>query len=346
MVSLSGEGQQLYTQTLRCYNKFYKPVFDLPKIRLLANRGIGHALTALAVSWPLFKHYEYRKELLANVDYSPGTCRGANQMKNVKGKVVLITGAAMGLGKILAERFAMDGANLGLVDMNREALEETAQGITDHGVKVGYYLCDVSDRQAVYAMAGKVHEELGPVDVLVNNAGIVAGGEFLDVEDHRHLKVIEVNLIAHLWTTKAFLPDMIEKGEGHLLVISSAAGLVATAGISSYVASKFGALGFAEAIRMEVNKKGVNIPVTIVCPAFISTGMFEGAEAPWLSPYMKPEKIVDTIYKRFKKNKPYVLEPWPVKLTPFFKSVFPTRFFERTFQRLGLRDSMDTLQGR
>ncbi len=266
-------------------------------------------------------------------------------MKDVKGKLVLITGAAMGLGKLMAEHFAADGANLALLDLNKEALEETAKKIGDLGVKVGHYICDVSDRDAVFAMADKVHREMGPVDVLVNNAGIVVAGDFLDVDIEKHLKVIEVNQIAHLLTTAAFLPDMVKKGEGHLLIIASAAGLTAMPGISSYISSKFGALGFGEALRMEFNKKKLNIPVTIVCPSMISTGMFDGAGHPVGVPPLKPEKIVNIIYKRFKKNKPYVLEPWPVKITPFCKSVLGTRVFETVFKSLGLYKSMDTFKG-
>lgn len=267
-------------------------------------------------------------------------------MKNVADKAVVITGAASGIGRLLAGHFASDGARLALVDMDEALLSRADQELGGRERSVFTYTCDVSDREAVYAMAEKVRADLGPVDVLVNNAGIVRVGEFLDLDDDEHMKVMAVNLHAHFWTTKAFLPDMIEKGHGHILVVSSAAGFSAMPKLTSYVASKFGALGLAETLRMEFRRKKIDIPVTVVCPYLISTGMFDGARPSWLTPMLTPEKIARIVYGRFKKNKPYVLEPWVVKISPLFKAILPNATYDKVFQWLGLYESMNTFVGR
>lgn len=126
-------------------------------------------------------------------------------------------------------------------------------------------------------MAHQVKKEVGDVSILINNAGIVTGKKFLDCPDELMEKSLDVNFKAHLWTYKAFLPAMIANGHGHLVCISSSAGLIGVNGIADYCASKFAACGFAESIFIELFAQKIKgIKTTIVCPYLISTGMFEG----------------------------------------------------------------------
>lgn len=264
-------------------------------------------------------------------------------MNKVRDKVAVVTGAGSGLGRLLAGHLAGDGAKLALLDLDESALAEVGKELSKLSPQVETYLCDVSNRKNVYCVADQVHADLGPVDILVNNAGIVASGSFLDIPDEIHQKVLEVNLNAHFWTTRAFLPDMIKAKAGHLLVIASAAGVCAMPEISSYVASKFGAVGLAESLRMEIGRMKLNIPVTIVCPSLINTGMFDGAKAPLFTPIMPPEIIAKKIYSAFKKDRPYVREPFLVKALPVAKALLPTKLFNETLRMFGMHSFLNDI---
>uniref|UniRef100_A0A8C8YX02 Short chain dehydrogenase/reductase family 16C member 5 n=1 Tax=Prolemur simus TaxID=1328070 RepID=A0A8C8YX02_PROSS len=223
--------------------------------------------------------------------------------KSVVGEVVLITGAGRGLGRLLALRFARLGSVLVLWDVNKEGNEETSKMAWEAGAtRVHAYTCDCSQREEVYRVADQVKKEVGDISILINNAGIVTGKKFLDCPDELMEKSFDVNFKAHLWTYKAFLPAMIANDHGHLVCISSSAGLVGVNGLADYCASKFAAFGFAESVFIETfAQKQKGIKTTIVCPFFINTGMFEGCTTgcPSLLPILDPEyvvrKIVDAI---------------------------------------------------
>ncbi|KAH0517671.1 Epidermal retinol dehydrogenase 2 [Microtus ochrogaster] len=204
--------------------------------------------------------------------------------KNVAGEIVLITGAGSGLGRLLALQFARLGAVLVLWDVNKEANEESLQAARDAGATRAHaYTCDCSQREEVYRVADQVKKEVGDVSILINNAGIVTGKKFLDCPDDLMEKSLDVNFKAHLWTYKAFLPAMVANNHGHLVCISSSAGLVGVNGLADYCASKFAAFGFAESVFLETSAQKQNgIKTTIVCPFFIKTGMFEGCATAFL----------------------------------------------------------------
>ncbi|XP_032465350.1 epidermal retinol dehydrogenase 2 isoform X3 [Phocoena sinus] len=198
--------------------------------------------------------------------------------KNVAGEIVLITGSGSGLGRLLAIKFARLGSVLVLWDVSREGNEETCKMAREAGATEVYaYTCDCSRKEEVYRVADQVKKEVGDVSILINNAGIVTGKKFLDCPDELMEKSFDVNFKAHLWTYKAFLPAMIANDHGHLVCISSSAGLIGVNGLADYCASKFAAFGFAESVFMETFAKKQNgIKTTIVCPFFINTGMFDG----------------------------------------------------------------------
>jgi len=244
--------------------------------------------------------------------------------KNVKGKVFLVTGGAMGMGKLVAERFGRDGAKVVIWDVNRDALEETEAEFKGKGYDVTTYVVDVSDREAVYAAADKVKAEVGSVDVLMNNAGIVKAGHFLESDDDDNFNTLNVNFIAQMWTCKAFLPDMAARDEGHVIALASAAAIIPTPGASAYAASKAAVRLWMDSIRWEFKARGKNgVKFTSVCPALVSTGMFEGCKPPIISPFMEPERMADKIYQGYHKNKTTVMEPFLVKFTPLTMAIVP-----------------------
>ncbi|XP_032152029.1 epidermal retinol dehydrogenase 2 isoform X2 [Sapajus apella] len=156
--------------------------------------------------------------------------------KNVAGEIVLITGAGSGVGRLLALRFARLGSVLVLWDINKNGNEETRKMAREAGAtRVHAYTCDCSRKEEVYRVADQVKKEVGDVSILINNAGIVTGKNFLDCPDELMEKTFDVNFKAHLWTYKAFLPAMIANDHGHLVCISSSAGLVGVNGLADRI---------------------------------------------------------------------------------------------------------------
>lgn len=146
--------------------------------------------------------------------------------KDVSGQVVLITGGASGIGRIMAEKFAERGARIVIWDVNESGLKETKDHLNQrHGKQVcSSFVCDISDRETVYRTAEEVRAQIGCIDILVNNAGIVNGKRLLQLDDSKIVKLLEINTLSHFWTVKAFLPDMISRRRGHIVSIASIAG--------------------------------------------------------------------------------------------------------------------------
>src|SRR5690625_3950836 len=146
---------------------------------------------------------------------------------------VLITGGASGIGFLVAAGAIDKGATVILWDIDEAALERATRtlGSQAHG-----YVVDITDRHAVYAAADRVRSEIGVVDVLINNAGIVTGKPFLELPDEMIEKTFQVNTISHFWTARAFLPDMLKRNRGHIVTIASAGGLVGVAKLADYCA--------------------------------------------------------------------------------------------------------------
>ncbi|XP_059111623.1 epidermal retinol dehydrogenase 2 isoform X1 [Peromyscus eremicus] len=269
--------------------------------------------------------------------------------KNVAGEIVLITGAGSGLGRLLALQFARLGSVLVLWDVNKEANEETLQVAREAGAtRVHAYTCDCSRREDVYRVADQVKKEVGDVSILINNAGIVTGKKFLDCPDDLMEKSLDVNFKAHLWTYKAFLPAMVANNHGHLVCISSSAGLIGVNGLADYCATKFAALGFAESMFVETfAEKQTGIKTTIVCPFFIKTGMFEGCttKCPTLLPILDPEYAVRKIIEAILQEKLYLYMPKFLYFMMFLKSFLPIETGMLIADYLGVFHVMDGFTG-
>ncbi|KAM6171822.1 uncharacterized protein O8D03_007302 [Erethizon dorsatum] len=270
--------------------------------------------------------------------------------KDVAGEIVLITGAGSGLGRLLAMHFARLGATVVLWDINQEANMETCRLVKKKGsVHVFAYKCDCSNRQEVYRVADQVREEVGDVTILINNAGIVTGSPFLDIPDHMIEKSFYVNAISHFWTYKAFLPAMIKANHGHLVCISSVAGMSGISGLSDYCASKFAAFGFAESLFFELHcKKENKIKTTIVCPFFFNTGMFEGCTTkyPFLLPIMELEYVAQKVLNAILEEKVYLVLPKFAYVAFVLKQLISTKMMVAFSEYLGADMSMTTFKGR
>ena len=189
----------------------------------------------------------------------------------LRGRTVLITGAASGIGKSTALAAARDGARLVLTDLRTADLDVVAAEIESSGGAVALYRAgDVSDYEWVKSFAAEVDEQVGTMDVVMNVAGISAWGTVENLE-HRHWRaMVDVNLMGPIHIIECFVPQMVRRGEGgHLVNVSSAAGLLALPWHAAYSASKFGIRGVSEVLRMDLRQH--NIGVSVVCPGGVAT---------------------------------------------------------------------------
>ena len=269
-------------------------------------------------------------------------------MTKIKNSSVLITGAASGLGKLMALECLKDEAfHVYLVDINQIELELVDKEFKALGyTKFSVHQLDVSNADFVTAFARKIHLEYGAVEILINNAGVVIGKNFVEHSIKDIQKTINVNVLGPMYLTQAFLPVMLEHGSGHIVNIASASGLIANPKMSVYAASKWAVIGWSESLRLELEHLGGDFHVTTVEPSYINTGMFDGVKAPLLTPILEPEYIVGQIMKGIKNNEILIREPFIVNSLPLLRGLLPTRAFDYVAEKLGVYNSMDDFKGR
>ncbi|AZG48645.1 SDR family oxidoreductase [Gordonia insulae] len=191
------------------------------------------------------------------------------------GRTVLITGAASGIGRATALATAAAGAHLVLTDLHADALETVVVEINEAGGSVAYHQAgDISDHDWVRSFANQVDAEVGVMDVVMNIAGVSAWGTVENLE-HRHWRtMIDVNLMGPIHVIECFVPQMIRRGQGgHLVNVSSAAGLLALPWHAAYSASKFGLRGVSEVLRFDLRRHGIG--VSLVCPGGVDTPLVD-----------------------------------------------------------------------
>lgn len=268
-------------------------------------------------------------------------------MRTLTGKRVLITGAASGIGKSLAQRFAAEGADLILVDLNDTLLQQTAAEISAKGRAVRAYPADVTDVPGIATLRERVNAEGGPIDVLVNNAGLVFGGPFLELPLEKHLVTYKVNTMGPVAFTHVFLPDLIARPDAHVVNVASASGYIGLPYGSTYASSKWAVIGFTESLELELRMLGhAHVHVTVVCPSYVSTGLFDGAKPPLFTRMLTPERLADKVTRAVLRNKRAVLAPWLVKVTPPLKGILPAGAFNLISGTLGATSSMTKWKGR
>lgn len=223
-------------------------------------------------------------------------------MQNLKGKVALITGAGRGIGRATAIEFAKEGIHVGLIARNKEHLDKVAGELESYGVKVSTATADVSDLESITKAVEHVSQELGPIDILINNAGISKFGNFLELDPQDWEQIIKVNLMGVYYTTRAVLPQMIERKTGDIINISSTAGQKGAPVTSAYSASKAGVLALTESLMLEVRKH--NIRVTALTPSTVATDMAVELNLTDGNPdkVMQPEDLAEYMVSQLKLN--------------------------------------------
>ena len=224
-------------------------------------------------------------------------------MESLKGKIALITGAGKGIGRALAIALANEGVHVGLFARTAADLEKLADEVKASGVRVAFAAGDVGDINAVNNAVEKIQHELGNIDILINNAGTATFGKFLELEPAVWENQVKVNLFGIYYTTRAVLPQMIERKTGDIINISSTAGLRGASGTSAYSASKFGVMGLTESLMQEVRKH--NIRVTALAPSTVVTDLAK--EANLINnnqeKLMQPEDFAEFLIAHLKLNR-------------------------------------------
>ncbi|MFI3280940.1 MAG: SDR family NAD(P)-dependent oxidoreductase [Rikenellaceae bacterium] len=263
-------------------------------------------------------------------------------MSKFNDKKVLITGGCSGIGLIMARKSLERGASRVIIwDINQKAIDAVVEELSKIGAIEGYCV-DISSSEAVLNTAS----EVGPIDILINNAGIVVGKSFADHSIAEIDRTININTSGAMYVTKAFLGGMITTNQGHICNIASSAGYVANPNMSVYAASKWAVVGWSDSVRIELKRSKSAVRITTIMPYFINTGMFDGVKSriPILKPEVAAEKIIRSIEKNAKLRSIYgILYPF----TRTIQGLLPLCCFDFVADKMfGIYDTMKEFKGR
>jgi short-subunit dehydrogenase len=252
-------------------------------------------------------------------------------VQDLKGKWVLLTGAASGIGKETCLLLATEGCNFVLADIDEGGLETLAGELRSLGSEVVFKKTDVTDREQISALASEVKERIGSVDILVNNAGIGCSAELKDTSDETWERLLELNFLSVIHMVNEFLPSMIEKGGGQIVNMSTGQVFYPVPTWGAYAASKAALATYSECLTWELKHLGIR--VTTVFPGLISTAFYDVVEPRnfaqkfvlwWIrSLGSTPDKMAAKIVNGIKKQKRRVIQSWINWLTYFGKRFAP-----------------------
>jgi len=268
-------------------------------------------------------------------------------MRDLRGSTAIVTGASRGIGVYIARALAKEGVNVSLAARSEAELDAVASELRALGTKVIATTCDVTSAADRDRLVERTHTELGPVDVLVNNAGIETTSRFETASTDDFLRTLDVNLIAAVMLTRLVLPGMLQRKRGHIVNVASGAGKVGVPFAVAYATSKHALVGFTNSLRCEYYKQPVGF--SVVCPGFVSeAGMYarwedEGVSAPKMVGRATPTKVADVVVSCIQKNRGEVLvNTPPIRPITVLANIAPrmmpatmkllgyTRTFERT----------------
>ncbi|MBC3985983.1 SDR family oxidoreductase [Streptomyces sp. AC536] len=248
---------------------------------------------------------------------------------SLEGQVAVVTGAARGVGELLARKLSARGATVALVGLEPDELKRVADTLHGEG---GHWHADVTDHAAMAQVAREVKERFGKVDIVVANAGVATGGPFVDSDERAWNRVIEVNLIGSATTARAFLPVLLES-RGYLLQIASLAAITPAPLMTAYCASKSGVEAFAHSLRAEVGYRGVRVGVGYL--SWTDTDMVRGADEdevlrdlratlPWPSNRTYPlGPAVDRLVAGIERRSAHVYGQWWLRGMQSFRGYLP-----------------------
>jgi all-trans-retinol dehydrogenase (NAD+) len=269
-------------------------------------------------------------------------------MSEIKNKTVLITGGADGIGKLMGELCLQQGCRLLIIwDVNQSKTDETVALFTSNGSAAVGYCVDVSKTDEIIAAANNVKQKHGAVDILINNAGVLATNRPFHELTHNDIDfTMNINAGGMMHVAAEFVKEMAERKSGHIVNMASAAGMIANPKLSVYCASKHAVIGWSESMRLELEQISPNIHVTTVTPSYIDTKLITGVHSP-VVPIVKPAVAAQKIIDGIKQNKIFVRMPWIAYTVPFMKGILPQRWLDVVVGKwMGFHKSMDTFKGR
>jgi short-subunit dehydrogenase len=247
------------------------------------------------------------------------------KLKNLKGKNALLTGGSRGLGPYIGRALAAEGVNIALSARSKDQLAAVADELAVFDVKTKAMPSDVCDEASREKLLEAVKAEFGQIDILINNAGIERLSRYTRLSPQYIETMIQTNLIAPMSLTRLVLPDMIERGSGHIVSMSSLGGKKGSPYTATYAATKAGLIQFTYAIREELRQTGVG--ASVICPGFVSeAGMFAeyNKRAPGIAGETPPEKVAAAVIKAIKKDvREIIVNPGPIRPMMILEAIHP-----------------------
>ena len=245
----------------------------------------------------------------------------------------LVTGGAQGIGRAIAEELARRGVSVVLLDRDGERASDTARSILAAGGRCSAVTADLASASDVEDAVARAKELLGgTVDLLVNNAGVIAAGYFASTSAAESMAQINVNFIAPIRLIHLLLPEMLQRGRGHIVNIASAGGLAPFPAVSVYTGTKFGLVGFSEALRAELSGTGVGL--SVVCPGMTRTAIFDHGDQhvprrwiDWINGRaVSPHEVARAAIRAIERNRALAVVTAPAAFGAFFHSHFPRTY--------------------
>jgi len=246
----------------------------------------------------------------------------AKQPRILAGQNAAVTGGARGIGRCTAEAMLRHGMRVAIGDVDIDAARTTAQELGPAAVALAL---DVTSRDSFTAFLAQAEEQLGPLDVLVNNAGIMPIGPFIDEDDLTARRMVDINLHGVILGTKLGLERMIPRDSGHIVNIASMAGKFGTPGGATYSATKHAVIGLTEAVRGEMQLIGAHVDLSYVMPIVVNTELGGGLVEARGMPNLEPSEVADAIIDALQYRKIDVWVPRTTKLTTTVSTLLPRR---------------------
>ena len=265
----------------------------------------------------------------------------------LKDKNILITGGASGIGKIMARIALQKGANcVAIWDISEKNIADTLTEHQSYG-NIKAYKVDVSSSQMVEDTYRQVVSELGQVDIVIQCAGIVTSNNTFNNNTIDEIdRTMKINAIAPMYVGLCALKDMVARDNGHLVTITSAAGMLSMPKMSIYSASKWCAIGWSDSVRLELQRMKSHVRITTVAPYFINTGMFDGVRSK-VFPILDPEKTAAKIIKSIEHNKTFAGIPFSFHFIRLMEGMLPQALFDWFYGDVfGIYNVMDGFTGR
>ncbi len=263
-----------------------------------------------------------------------------------QGKTVLVTGGCSGIGKIMARKSLEKGAAQVIIwDINEAAIDVAVAELSAFG-KVWGHKADISSSESVQTAYDETKAACGPVDILINNAGIITNNKtFAEQTDKDIDLTMDIDAKGAMYVTLRYLNEMKERGTGHICNITSSAGMLALPKMSLYASAKWAAIGWSESLRLELEREKSPVKVTTVAPYFINTGMFEGIRS--FFRILPPEEVARKALRAVELNLGYRGINFPSHFIRLMQGIFPHSWFNFLFGNLcGLYTVMDHFTGR